>query len=76
MLQLESSVLRALNARGISPPRALRWLVAQTALMAAAHLFFFPVLESTTDTAQRVCAAISANVQALGGALGLAPPPA
>ncbi|KAI8470832.1 MAG: hypothetical protein J3K34DRAFT_419127 [Monoraphidium minutum] len=69
LLQLENSILRCLKAAGRTPPWAVRWLAAQAALMAAAHLFFFPLLEAHTDTAQRVCAAISENVQLLGAAL-------
>jgi hypothetical protein len=51
------------------PPWPLRWLVSQGLLMAAAHLFFFPPIEVHTDTAQRVCDAISRNVGAVAAAV-------
>ncbi|KIZ07781.1 hypothetical protein MNEG_0171 [Monoraphidium neglectum] len=71
LLQLETSILRRLKRHGVQAPFLLRWLVSQGALMAAAHLFFFPVLEFHTDTAQRVSEVVSSNAQRLAAALGV-----
>jgi hypothetical protein len=45
------------------PPAALRWLITNALLMAAAHYFFFPPLEVHTRTAQRVSEAVAEHVQ-------------
>ncbi|GBF93871.1 hypothetical protein Rsub_06870 [Raphidocelis subcapitata] len=68
LLQLESSVLRALKARGIRPPWLARFLVTQAVLLVCAHHFFFPPLERHTRTAQRVCDAIVGHAQGLADA--------
>lgn len=68
LLQLESSALRALKARGARPPWLARFLVTQAVLLIAAHHFFFPPLELHTRTAQRVCDAIAGHAQRLADA--------
>lgn len=65
LLQLESNALRSLKSRGIQPPWLLRWAATQAILMLCAHAFFFPPLERHTDTAQRVCAAVSTLVRSI-----------
>lgn len=54
LLQLESSTLRLLKSRGLTPPWLARWAVTNAILLAAAHHYFFPPLEVHTATAQAV----------------------
>ncbi len=62
---VEQQVAKAASASGLKVPRLLATLATLALLEGCAALFFFPPVDSDTDIAPRVSAAVVANIKVL-----------
>lgn len=70
LMVLERAALGFLGSRGITLPRILRMLICQAALLAAAHLSFFPPIAAAGLT-DKFCAVVLGNAKGAAAALGV-----